>query len=330
MADHAIEIDAETGFLAESALAFSPERAIALAAVTAFAATASLTVSSSVAIAAAASTSFLAASSFTVSRDHAIAAAPSTEFKASATLTGASDTVGISLCAIVNEVVNLWGIENKCSAPDFAIDRAINDVNAALQTVWNQSDDRNYWSNETLEITLGIDEASQDLADDIQNVTGPCKLADTKKPLTPAGTLSDLENFSAMFMDGQTADAPIAYHIERAKQSGNDPVKCTLHVTPAPTVETDLLLEVVKEAPRYSKADLDTCPIIPIPHRYAESLLLPVVRYRASSFWLFNTPDAKEAIDREYLQAMAAIGMADPLPGNAGDNLPEREKGGDR
>lgn len=248
-------------------------------------------------------------------------ATPAMGVSATADLTGGSDGHGMSVCDVVDEVLGMWGIFSRCSAPSFALDRAINDINTALQTVWNHADERNYWSSSTLTLTLADGASSQDLPDDIQNVVGPCRLSTTRRPLAPIGTIGELERFSDLYLDGDTASEPIAYHIERMNQAGGDPARTVFHVTPAVSgTATAFLLEVVKEAPRFNLGDLTACPLIPIPHRYVESLLLPIARYQASSFYLFRKGDQKETIDREYQQARLALGLADPLPGKAGDN----------
>lgn len=252
--------------------------------------------------------------------------APSSSLNASLALTGSLGSDGMSVCAIVKEILMMWGINSLCSAPDFALARAINDLNSGLQTVWNQAQDRNYWTTETLTISFADGASSADLTDDIQNVIGPCRLASNDRPLTAVGTIGEIERFQDLFMNGETSTLPLAFHIDRMKQSGNDPAKCRLLISPAASGATDVRLDVVKEAPRYSTSDLTSCPIIPIPHRYAESLLLPITRYNAASFYLFTNKDnLKESIDREYLQAKVALGLADPLPGKAGDNIGRRE-----
>lgn len=239
---------------------------------------------------------------------------------ASATLTGASDRRGLSLCDVLDDILGMWGIFNRCAAPDFAKEAAINIVNASMQTVWNNAKERNYWSKGTLTLTFLANATSQELPDDIQNVVGPCRLASTRRPLSPIGTIGELESFVNIYLDGEIVIEPIGYHIERLTQVGGDPAKTVLHVTPAPLASTSLMLDVVREAPRYAIGDLVACPSLPIPHRYVESLLLPVARYLSSSFYLFRKKDQKETIDREYQQARIALGMADPLPGKAGDN----------
>lgn len=249
-------------------------------------------------------------------------------FFAIADLTGGSDSHGMSFCDVVDEVLAMWGIFCRKTAPDFALDRATNDINTALQVVWNNAEGRSYWSNDTITITLTDGQSSIDLADDIQNVVGPCRREDNRRPLVPIGTIGDLETFPDLFLDGESGDEPLAYHIERTNQAGNDPAKCVFHVTPAVSgASIGFLLEVIKEAPRFSAIDLSNCPVIPIPHRYVESLLLPIVRYHASSFYLFRQAEQKETIDREYQRASISLGLADPLPGKAGDNSDRKEAG---
>lgn len=234
--------------------------------------------------------------------------------------------VSIGVCEVLEDTVHLWGFTCLASAPSYAIKRAISDLNSALQVIWNHAEDRDYWTSETLEITVTTGLTSAALTDEIQNVQGTCRLKTSRRPLVPIGTLGELETFTDLYLDSESLDEPVAYHIERKAQVGDDPVKSTFHITPPPTEDTVFLLDVVKEAPRYGITDSTSCPRIPIPHRYVESLLLPVVRKRASSYYLFSSPDKKEEIDSQYAQAMSAIGMADPLPGNAGDNRKERRE----
>jgi hypothetical protein len=245
---------------------------------------------------------------------------------ATANLTGASDTHGVSVCNAMQEIVMMWGLACYKTAPAYAILRAINDLNAAMQTVWNRAQERNFWSGVTITVVVEANTDALDLDDSIQNVTGPCRLTSTKRPLTPIGTLGEMETFSDLYLDGDTSLEPLAYHVERLAQAGNDPARCIFRVTPTPTVQTSFMLDVVMEAPRYTTDDLLTCPIIPMPHRYVESLLLPIARFRAASFSLMAVPqDQMERITREYAQAMEALGLADPLPGKAGDNETRRE-----
>lgn len=293
----------------------------------ALSASVSIAVASAVVVRAAPSFALIASVPALIGTSASFRAAPLFELNTRANLTGASDRRGMSVCDVLDQVLALWGVFCRKSAPDFAISRAIADINTALQLVWNNAEGRTYWSQVPITVSFADGVSSVQLADDIQNVIGPCRRSDNRRPLSPIGTMGEFETFRELYLDGETSDEPLAYYIERDNQSGSEPARTTLFITPAPSGESvDILLDVVKEAPRFSAGDLVACPAIPIPHHYVESLLLPIARYQASSFYLFRQKDQKEAIDREYLQARMSLGLADPLPGKAGDNLNKREE----
>lgn len=271
----------------------------------------------------------VAEASFTLSgATKTFSARPVTAAEASFNLTGAQDEHGMSVCDLVDEMLGMCGITCRKQAPGFIIERVIRDINTSLQLVWNNAEGRNYWTNSTLTITLTDGQASSDLPDNVQNVVGPCRLQTTKRQLTPIGTLSELENFADLYLDGGTAAQPLGFHIERLAQAETDPAKCVLHVAPAVSgASIAFLLEVVTEAPRFVVGDLQSCPLVPIPHSYVESLLLPIARYELTTCYLFRKPELKDAIDTNYKRAMVSLGLADPLPGNAGDNVKKREEG---
>ena len=234
-----------------------------------------------------------------------------------ADITGASDIRTRSVCSLIQESLSLWGFLCAKTAPDFAKARALTDLNTALQLVWSNADGNDYWTNETLTITLADTEDSYDLPDSIQNVKGPCRRNDTKQPLAAIGSISEFESFVDLYLDGDAASGPVAYHIETMAQVGEDPAKTVFRITPAVSgTSVAFLLDVVKEAPRYTTSDLVSCPAVPIPHRYAETLLIPIIRYHASSYYLFEAldPKQKETIDREYQQARQQLGLGDPNP----------------
>jgi hypothetical protein len=240
-----------------------------------------------------------------------------TSLNASVSLSGASDRRGRTVCELVKESLSLWGFLCSKTAPRYALDRAITDLNTAMQMVWNNAEGHDYWSNEALTIPLNDGEDEYTLPDSVQNVVGPCRRADNNRPLTPLNSIGELETFVDLYLNGETASEPLAYHVDRYKQSADDPAKCVFRVVPAVSGATvSFTLEVVKECPRYTVDDLNTCPLVPIPHQYAETLLIPIIRYHASSYYLFAAADQtqKETIDREYVQARIALGLADPNP----------------
>jgi hypothetical protein len=221
---------------------------------------------------------------------------------------------GLGLKDVVSEVISVWGIDRICVAPDFAINRAINDINAALQLVWNRADENSYWSRSTIEVELGVREDSFMLPDTVQNVIGPCRMEADRRELCPTETLAELEGFSSLFLDGQLPDAPVAYHIDRKRQSTGDVAGCRLVVTPAPEEGASLLLDVVLEAPRFTVYDIEENPLMPIPHHYVETMLVPIARYRATTFHLFNQEERREGLQTEAMVALQALGVGDPSP----------------
>jgi hypothetical protein len=231
----------------------------------------------------------------------------------------------LTICDVVRDVLLLWGIEQPCNAPKMAKISAVNILNQAMQVLWNQAKDRNYWTQSTLSQSISSGVSTLILTDSIQNVVGPARLS-TGETLVPLANISELENFQNSFLENTASNMPCAYFIERNYQPGGDPARCTLMLAPAPTVNITLNLDVVTESPHYTIIDLDVCPICPIPHKYVESLLLPVSRYLAMHSHLFIQRERQEAIVQSYTQARQLLDVADPLPGLSGENYKFRKE----
>ena len=251
-------------------------------------------------------------------------------FATSSTSAGASVIkTGLTVCDVLRDILMCWGMEQPCAAPEMARTSALNILNNAMQILWNQAKDRSYWTASTLTVTFGVGVDTAILDNTVQNVTGPARLT-TGEPLTPLGNVSEFETFDDAFIEDEPATKPVAYYIERNFQSANDPAKCTMMISPVPTQSVSVRLDVVLEAPRYTVLDFVSCPVCPIPHKYVESLLLPVSRYLASHSHLFIDRDRQAIIEKDYMQARELLDVADPLPGQSGENIAyrkgEREK----
>jgi hypothetical protein len=258
-------------------------------------------------------------------------------FKVSSAVSATSSTsagasvikTGLTVCDVLRDILMCWGMEQPCAAPEMARTSALNILNNAMQTLWNQAKDRNYWTSSTLTVTFGVGVSTVILDNTIQNVIGPARLT-TGEPLTPLGNVSEFETFDDAFIEDEPSTKPVSYFIDRSYQSGNDPAKCAMMISPVPTQSVSVRLDVVLEAPRYNVLDFVSCPVCPIPHKYVESLLLPVCRYLASHSHLFIQRDRQAIIEKDYMQARELLDVADPLPGQSGDNIAyrkgEREK----
>ncbi len=222
---------------------------------------------------------------------------------------------GLGVAEVVREILLVWGIERPEKAPAWARDAALNMLNAAMQAVWNRAPDRDYWTRRTLTVPLGAGMAEAVLEDGIRQVAGPVRDAATRRPLARLETPGELENFTDLYLEGGTQGTPAAYYLERHGQPGKEPCKCTLRVVPPPAAPAELLLDATWEAPRFSRNDLDRSPRVPVPHRYVESLLLPIARYRAMSSHLTVGQERRAQIEAEYAAALMELDQADPLPG---------------
>ena len=221
---------------------------------------------------------------------------------------------GLGACDVIRHILLLWGVENPKHAPAFVRSSALDYMNAAMQAVWNSAKDRDYWTRTTHSITLAAGASFIALQDSIQNVIGPARLEADNRPLVLVNSRSQIDHFVSLYMDGVAGDSPVAYYIERTAQAGKEPTQCVFRVAPAPEADTDFLLDVIYEAPRFTWNDVDACPRVPIPHRYVESLLLPIARYHAMSSHLFVFPDRAAQITEDYQQALTLLDAADPLP----------------
>ena len=226
---------------------------------------------------------------------------------------------GLSFNDLVNEVMWLWGISAPCHTGDHIKQRAVNDINYALQLLWSQAPDRDYFSRSTLSIDFLAGETTKVLDDSVQNIVGPARIDDPFTPLAPLQSRGEYDNYATYYLgnDANTSTVegvPQAYYIERLSQHELDATKITLHIIPTPEIDTSILVDVVTEAPRYKWDDFNQCSKVPIPHRYIESILIPVVLERASGFYLFIKEGRRQKIRDDYQMALAQLGMNDPSP----------------
>jgi hypothetical protein len=103
----------------------------------------------------------------------------------------------------------------------------------------------------------------------------------------------------------------LRYYIERTHTPGTDSSRVRLHVGGL----TDYALigmDVAIEPARIAWADYHRGTVIPIPHRYVESLLLPIARYRATSSRRYRQRERHEALMQQYREALDMLGVVDP------------------
>lgn len=159
--------------------------------------------------------------------------------------------------------------------------------------------------------------------------------------LTPLRSLDSAESLSAarsrmagvVYSDNTDLRRPIFYHVKSDNSGGRLPL---LHIELAPAAEYvsgsgdadlwELQADVFLEPPRFSCCDVRNGTRLPVPHRYAESLVIPLARYFALSS-RYRVQESTVAFVREQAaQALALLGEVDPRAKESQENRREVPK----
>jgi hypothetical protein len=233
---------------------------------------------------------------------------------------------GLGAGDIINEIALMWGLRGACELQEHDRRRALHDLNRAMQVLWNRAPDRKYWTQGSLRLVFTAGVGVLNLENEIQNIVGEAAL-ENGRALVPVGTITEIEQSEALFLDSAVPDHPVFYYIERMNQAAHDAARCRFHVAPTPVADAAVIVDAVFEPPRFGVNDIARNTLVPIPHRYAESLLLPVVRYYAAQYWQNQLSEQqRQTVEGDYREVAVVLGLADPLPGLSGDNRPRREE----
>lgn len=219
----------------------------------------------------------------------------------------------------VNEAIDsmyeVFGIPNNASAPDIMRRRIFNDLNSAMQLLWTKGHRLlDYYTRGEETITVTANQKETLLSDNIQSVLGPVRRADGML-LRPIRTRGEYDNYASIYAGSITALAgapPQAYFIDQNRGSAPDATSISIFVVPVPTVNTTLTLEVSLRAPAFTTADYTNQTQIPIPHNYAETLLLPIARYLVCSslFFADKSKQREPLLKAEYDRALQTLSEA--------------------
>ena len=226
------------------------------------------------------------------------------------------DGQGLTVQEVVQVVLTLWG-QGCCGTVGIdscLYDEAIRYINAALQSIFSQAHRLDYFNRVPLTLTITSGTDNKAFPQNVQLLLGPVRLKASRQPLTHVPSRSEFENFVDYYYAGVPPTVPRAYHLESLNQAQGDNVALTLLVAPAPAADTDVLVDVSTEPPRFSPADIHIGTPIEIPHRYAELLLLPLVRKWATSHRLFTRKELQPQIDAQFEIAQTSLGLITPDP----------------
>ena len=231
------------------------------------------------------------------------------------------ETDALNVRQLAGQIMSLWS-KSRLELADRAEfrDRFLSDLNAAMQEIYSAAARLNYFNRATESITIAAGESSVTLPFRVQKLLGEVRIASSKRPLWAAGSLSELEQASSLYPG---ATSPQIYFLDARGQADPQATALTLHVAPAQATGTLVLnCETVQRPPRYSWKDVEDATQVRLPHAYAETLLLPIIRYRASTFRYFFDETKKAEIQAQYQQAGALLGLFEPAPEAAGKPQP--------
>lgn len=215
----------------------------------------------------------------------------------------------------IDAIYEVFGIPNNASAPEIMRRRIFNDLNSALQLIWAKGHRLlDYYTRQTITATISANSNNVTLDDSVEAVLGPVKRVSDGVGLRPIRTRGEYDSFASIYAGSLTAltgAPPQAYFADEKRPSPDaaDSTKITMFVVPSPTTSTALSVEVSVKAPAFTTSDYSTSTIIPMPHNYAETLLLPIARYLSSSslFFADKSKQREPLLKAEYDRALKTL-----------------------
>ena len=188
------------------------------------------------------------------------------------------DHKGILLSDVGKMVYALWGYDGITDLRTIEIgrERIVMWCNAAMQLIFARAERLEYFNRDRIDVVVAS-AAGAALPEDVQRVQGNASISG--RSLRPLGSKDEVDNFTLYYGGSE----PIGFLVESLRTAGADSLAMTLYLAPAPSGNTTVKLDVTKNPPRFDAADLLSGVIIPLPHKWVETLFVPIVRKWASA-----------------------------------------------
>ncbi len=110
------------------------------------------------------------------------------------------------------------------------------------------------------------------------------------------------------------ASAPPAYYVQCDQSNADgDSSRIRLDLVNMPAESTAwVTMDVLVQPRRVSWSDYSASAPLPFPHRYIESLLLPICRYKATCARRYRQKERHQSVVDQYQEALRVLGWADP------------------
>lgn len=228
-----------------------------------------------------------------------------------------SSAAGLTVFDAARELYNLWDIEiTDPRKIEFARARVLNYINQTVQMIHSRAHKLDYFNKKTYTAVVVGGTNSIALPNAIQVVHGECRLSTNNKPLSLLATLGQLEQYTDI-VHGETAapSTPRAYYIDSRHQSGSDNTLLTIYVAPTPVDNTTIKFEASPEPPRYDAVDILQATGLEIPHKYAESLFWPILRYYGIQDSNYTgSQEQRNDVTVKHAAALRTLGLFAPKP----------------
>lgn len=262
---------------------------------------------------------------------------------------------GVTVRDAVNAIMALWG--QSCGSDDSPMmGEAVGFLNAAMQRLHSGGKDFGFVSR--VRRTYGFDLIYGDppvtrieLESDVQHVEGNVVLSKPAEyslaveiypaedtPLRPLSSSEAVESVRQRYSNNRFSGQPnqfqntnivrpIGYFVRAETETAFPRPGLCIELAPAmsrsssgDTLAVSILVDVHLHAPRYSCCDVRSGAKLPVPHRYAESLLIPLARYLALSA-RYRVQESTVAMVRQQAgEVRKLLGDVDPRDAEVQNN----------
>ena len=227
--------------------------------------------------------------------------------------------LGLSVRDVANDCLAVWNMRGDTFADDIK-DRVLSDINAAMQLIYSRARHLDYFNLTTFELEVPEGSNSVPIPADVQSIVGNVRTGPPgRMPLWALQSMAELEQFGPCYLGTPpgTRGTPQAYYVDRRALADWNSVGMALYIAPPALQSTVLEVDAAMEPPRFHWDDVVHATPLRLPHSFAETLLMPIVRQRATAFKFFTNDSLKPAIEAQYKKAMNALGLVDPAPPQA-------------
>ena len=217
----------------------------------------------------------------------------------------------------------VW-VEYPSTAPAFVFEDITIAINTALQIMWAGPVDYFRRTKVTFSLTTS---GEYTCAQDVQEVIGPVTIATSGVEIIRSVDQQQFRFMAQRFLGVSAADSlvPLVYWVDTERQNADDSVVVKMAFSPTPAVALDIKMVVATEAPSYSVAVVTNAnaEVVPMPHKYVESILLPLARNEvAKSHWFWDEKN-REALQGSAAMAMSMLAALDPDTGTRSTSNPK-------